>query len=221
MASKDAASREYEAELRQMALTDRHTMTDEQMLALLLSYTNYNGDLKITVDALLERFGSYRACVLASHSELMAVNGMTFNSAVLFRLISGIYSIKEGPPNTGELITDIEELFVTAVGNSRKECAYIAAFDSKNKLLGIEQLASGRHSCVEFRVSDIVDFAAQLEAERIAVCHSHPWDRSPAESEYDRHTAQIIGEACARFGVEFIGQVIVAQNGAALFKYES
>ena len=75
MASKDAASREYEAELRQMALTDRHTMTDEQMLALLLSYTNYNGDLKITVDALLERFGSYRACVLASHSELMAMNG--------------------------------------------------------------------------------------------------------------------------------------------------
>ena len=212
--------KEYIQELKTFLETDADGMTDDQLLTLLLSYTDCRKNTVAVSSGLLKHFGSFEACFDASYDDLLCADGMTRNAALLISLVSEMRRACRKRYKVGKRVDDIETFFLGVVRQSSCEESYVAAFDSKNKLLGVERLAAGNSCSVDFFTNDIVDFAAFHKADKIAVAHNHPGVNTTEASQHDFCAIKSVGEILQSVGVEFIGQVIVAGDEAKLYSFK-
>lgn len=212
--------KEYIRDLKLCFGTDADTMTDEQLLTLLISYTDCRKRVVAVSTGLVKQFGSFRACFDASYDELCCVEGMTHNAAVLITLVAEIRNMKRSSYKIGEKITDIEKFFLNSVKRCRDEKFYVVAMDSKHKLLNVKKLTGGKADSVDFMISDIVDFAAYHKAGIIAVGHTHPGMGTPEASQKDLGIMETIAKVLHRLDIEFMGQVIIAEGKARLYSVQ-
>lgn len=195
-------------------------MTDKEILMLLLSYTNCSGSVDSVVENIYDFFGSYKNCFLASYEELMRVDGITHNAAMLILLIAGVYGMPANTPKIGQKITDVEKMFFDAIGRRRDEQLYIATFDDDFLLTGFKRLAVGSPEQVELNIREVVEFVTHHNSRKAVIAHTHPGVAMPTESFSDSHTIRVVGAKFKDNNIQFIGHVIVTDIEAKLFPYD-
>ncbi len=216
MRETQRAEREYINQLKSRFTSKNgvDTLRDDELLALLLSYTNAGKELERVMDGLYSRFGSFRSCFFATHSDLMRVDGMTHHAAMLIMLTARCNHLNPKPNFLGTRVTDYCELFLSVMEPSGKEQMWGAAFDGNDKLTAVEHIEMGSENSIAASIRNIAGFAVLSRSRRIVIAHSHPDMFEAVESRSDIETLSFIGRTLQAIGIELIGQVIVAGNDA-------
>ncbi len=199
---------------------EREGMSDEELLILLLSFTNVGDDLERVIHGLYADFGSFRRCFLANYTDLMRIDGMTHHAAMLILLTGKIIDISDRDQYVGRKITDFGQLFLSAIKPGREEEFWAAALDENDRLIALEMLAIGGQGSVSVPIGVILRFVTYHSSRRIVVAHSHPDLFEAKESKRDIEAMHFIGGSLDKIGVKLYGQVIVAGKHAKFIPYD-
>ena len=131
-----------------------------EALELLLYYAIPRVDTNGMAHALLRRFGSLDGVFRAPVEELMQVEGIGENAALLIRLVPQLYQrslIELDRPGT--IIRDYESagsFFLKYFWGERTEIVLELCVDGKGRMLGCHRLSQGGSSAAAFNVRDAV-----------------------------------------------------------------
>lgn len=213
-------NKEYAKELRErFAESDDTHMSDAELLALILSYTNVQGRLRETVNAIETHFGAVRHAYHARYAELMRIDGMSHHAAILILMIGKLVVMKEKPTPVGKRVSEYETMFSAMMCYSLVEELWAAAIDDKGIVTALERVATGDDTQVTITLGKIVKFATYYKAQRVIIAHSHPNAVEVECSSADEYAMAYIGAVLDEIGVELIGQVLVAGKKAKLIEY--
>lgn len=185
------------------------------ILEILLFYSIPRKDTNEIAHNLIKRFGSLSNVLDADFDELIKVEKVTKNTAILIKLIPSISSkyLKEKASVDGVLNTveKIGEFLKSLYIGKTTECVYCVAFDSKLKVIKTELLFSGSVNAVSITNRKVVEFAAINKASIIVVSHNHP-NGVAIPSQADIQTTIRLKEALALIEVRLLDHIIVADD---------
>ena len=175
-----------------------HSLTsfnDINSLELLLAYAIPRKDTNELAHKLLDTFGSLQAVFDATHQELLAVDGIGENAAVLISLIPQIYkkaavceANKIKKCNTVELLAKyLQPRFM----NERDEILIMVCLDSNLTVINCVEVARGVVNAVETNPRRITELALKSRATAVALAHNHPDGLSLPSVEDDCFTKQV------------------------------
>ena len=152
-------------------------LPDHRVLELLLFYSIPQGDVNPLAHALIDRFGSLAGVFNASPEQLMEVDGVGHNTAVLLGLVlaaAARYS-QSNSSFDGRLTTawQFRELLFPLFFGQRNELAYLVCMDGKNKLLVTKKLGEGIADTVQITTRKVLETALACNATRVVLAHNH------------------------------------------------
>ena len=186
-----------------------------EALELLLYYAIPRVDTNGMAHALLRRFGSLDGVFRAPVEELMQVEGIGENAALLIRLVPQLYQrslIELDRP--GVIIKDYESaghFFLKYFWGERTEIVLELCVDGKGRMLGCHRLSQGGSSAAAFNVRDAVRYALADNAVSVYLAHNHPSGYA-VPSEQDYAATWTVRESLRTVGVELLDHFVVADN---------
>ncbi len=218
---KNNSDKEYIEELARCFTNSDRELTDEELLVLLLSFSDCKTHVRETVQEIKKHFGSFRNCYFASNSELSHIDGMTRNAAVLMQLTAAIANHRDIPSLLGKYVHDYCDLFASVIGKSLDEELWAAALTDKGELINVECISRGTVNMVGVSGSVLCRFAAKNKSRYVVVAHSHLDGCSPEASKMDFKAMEYVGSTMSLYGITLIGQVILSDKGARFYPYEN
>lgn len=186
-----------------------------EALELLLYYAIPRVDTNGIAHALLARFGSLDGVFRAPVSELMKVDGVGQNAALLISLAAQIYKrsqIELDKP--GQALRSYEEagaFLQKYFWSERNEIVLELCLDGKRRLLGRHKLSEGGSSSSAFNIRDAVRYALADNAVYVYLAHNHPSGVAlPSKADYDATRAA--GIALRAVGICLLDHIIVAEG---------
>lgn len=183
------------------------------ILELLLFYTIPRQDTNELAHRLIEEFGSLSGVFDAPVEELMKVDGIGENSAVLLKLIPAVGRVYLDDKNTvGTLIHNSAEssrfLLPKFVGETT-ELVYLLCIDNKSKVLGCPLICRGDVVSVNFTPRRVVEAAIKLGATSVILAHNHPRGLALPSND-DINTTNQLYDTLRRVNIRLIDHIIVA-----------
>lgn len=121
-------------------------MDDHQLLELLLFFAIPRQDTNETAHRLVRQFGSMQGVLRASADELMTVDGVGENAAVLLRL-AGDMALRARCSAMPQTVLNSTErtgvYFMELLAGEKKELLYQVCLDGKGKLLSCRCISKG------------------------------------------------------------------------------
>jgi DNA repair protein RadC len=106
---------------------------------------------------------------------------------------------------------DVAQLFMTEMLALDQEELWVAALDTKNRLLKVDKLHRGSVNSAQIRVGEVYKEALRLNATSIIVAHNHPTS-DPTPSPEDILVTKQIVQAGKLLDVEALDHLIVGGN---------
>ena len=189
---------------------DEHTK-----LELLLFYSIPRSDVNPLAHSLISKFGSISGVFDAPLEELMAVKGVSENTATLIKLVPQMarqYMISKSSFEDILVTTEKAGAFLVPffVGE-RDETVYMVCLDAKKKVLSCKRLFTGSPNISLLSVRKIVENALTYNATYVIIAHNHP-SGIALPSREDIDTTIRIREALAGVDVELVDHIIVADE---------
>lgn len=189
--------------------------SDIQVLELILQFSIPRKDTNLLAHALLDHFGSLHQVLEAPEQELMQVEGIGEQSAVLIRLVTevGRYYLTNRQ-NRVQVLPSVESCaqYLTAFFYGRNvEMVYLLCLDAKCKLLGCRKIAEGNVNAASISVRKIVSEALSANASSVVLAHNHPGGFALPSGE-DIQTTGRVAEALAAVDITLADHVIVADD---------
>ena len=195
------------------------SLTDEEYLTLLLSYSKVKAPEK-TARQLLAIYGSFSA-VIDADPHLLMNSGISADCAVLFRLISRFSAICAAD-NDIDRLTDSEKAiryFSSLYVGTSSEHLTVAAVDKNMRITAVGRIASGNAVSVAVVSRDIADFVVKHKAQRIFIAHNHP-SGSPKASDGDISATKTIIAALSKLGTALIDHIIISRDAGLSMRSE-
>lgn len=149
-----------------------------EALELLLYYAIPRVDTNGMAHALLRRFGSLDGVFRAPVEELMQVEGIGENAALLIRLVPQLYQrslIELDRPGSLSKITSRRGIFSSNIsGESAPRLCWSCAWTEKAGCWAATGLSQGGSSAAAFNVRDAVRYALADNAVSVYLAHNHP-----------------------------------------------
>jgi DNA repair protein RadC len=189
-----------------------HTLTDAELIALVLGSGLRGLDVFGIADSLLARFGSLRALLDATPPDLAGLPGIgPAKTAQLLAILelarrSLVETMRERP-----LIDSPEavESYLRLLIGSRPYEVFICLFlDARHRLIGSEESARGSLTRMAVYPREIVRRALNLNAASMIVAHNHP-SGAVRPSASDRRLTQVLREALALIDVKLIDHLVI------------
>lgn len=185
------------------------------VLELLLFYSVPRKDTNSLAHTLISEFGSIDRVFDADVEQLLRVKGITYNSAVLIKLIPQIsryYMTRKA--EHGECLNKVDRVgryFVSKFVGEIHEVLYVMFLDNKMQIVTCKKLAEGTVDSVEMRIDRIIKLAANIEAGNVIIAHNHP-DGSPNPSPEDIMLTVKLRDALKLIKKDLIDHIIVGDN---------
>ncbi len=189
--------------------------SDINALEFLLFYAVPRRDTNELAHMLMERFGSLTAIMEADFDELLHIDGIGENTAMLLSLIPQIsrrYMERKTPP--GKHIScgdDAAMYFVSKFAYESNEVAYIMFLDAKHNVICTRELSRGVVNAVELKVRTVVEACLKLRAVAVIVAHNHP-NSDLRASDSDEHFTSKLREALFLVDIKMLDHIIVSGN---------
>lgn len=196
-------------------------LQDYEILELILFSAIPRKDVKPIAKELLASFGSLSAIFHAPHQDLMRIGGISENTALLFKALTGFAhrAIKEeirAKPILNSW-TRLIEYCTTTMGHEKREHFRILFLNRKNELIADEIQTSGTVDQTQAYPREIMKRALELGATALILVHNHP-SGDPKPSKADITMTEQIILAGEPFSIVIHDHIIVSKNGHSSFK---
>ena len=188
-------------------------LPDHRALELLLFYAIPQGDVNPLAHTLIDRFGSLAGVFNATPEQLMEVDGVGHNTAVLIGLVPAV-AARYSQVNSrfgGRLVTawQFRELLLPLFFGQRNELVYLVCMDGKCKPLVTKRLEEGIPDTVQITARKVLETALACNATRVVLAHNHVsgvaiW--SDADLDATLRLKRVLGDV----GIELMDHFIIA-----------
>ena len=189
-------------------------MDDHQLLELLLFFAIPRQDTNETAHRLVRQFGSMQGVLRASADELMTVDGVGENAAVLLRL-AGDMALRARCSAMPQTVLNSTErtgvYFMELLAGEKKELLYQVCLDGKGKLLSCRCISKGSVGASPVYVRQVVENALLSDASAVVLAHNHP-SGVALPSENDRAVTLWVRDALNTMDIRLLDHIIVADG---------
>lgn len=186
-----------------------------QVLELLLFYAIPRKDTNELAHALLSRF--HRLCDVfdAPYEELIKVQGMTHNAAVLLsccgQLVPRILAERGEAGTLLHTCEDVGRYLLPRFHGYRQEVVMLLSLDNRHRVLDCSVLCEGSVNATAISLRQAVHKALQYNATAAVIAHNHPAGLA-LPSKADIQTTRQLVETFAQVEIELLDHIIVAED---------
>ncbi|MBQ7896450.1 MAG: hypothetical protein IJ364_07860 [Oscillospiraceae bacterium] len=200
-----------------------NSFNDINSLELLLSFAIPRKDTNELAHALIDRFGSLKAVFEASHQELLEIDGIGENAAVLISLVPQIYKKAAVCIANEKKVLNNERLLAEYLMprflNEIDEVFYMLCLDNKCTVIKCVELSRGTADYVDTNIRKVVETAITSRASFIVIAHNHPRGPVTPSIEDDEVTRRIF-RALKSVSIKLVDQLIfTGENYFSYVKY--
>lgn len=186
-----------------------------ELLEMLLYYSIPRIDTNGVAHGLLERFGSLRNICEASADELMMVDGIGRQSAILLRLIPELmkrYAMEEIAPRTVyDSVGKLADYFVRAFIGLDHECLYMMLLNNRMNMIDCVLVSEGSVNSSTVPIRLMTQKALFKKASSVVLAHNHPAGLALPSGRDIEVTETLIG-AFDAIGVTLLEHLIIADG---------
>lgn len=188
---------------------------EHNVLELLLFYSIPRKDTNPIAHRLIDRFGSLSGVLEAKPEQLVQVNGITENSAVLIKLIPELIKSYEASKLASNEVfctpEEIGEFFVGYYTDVITENVTVLLLGENSEILEKYKLCDGSVTRAGAKVKKLVAKAASKRVKAVAVAHNHPCGTVEASSDDLEFTNKLL-EAFSTVNIKLIDNFIIADD---------
>ncbi len=191
------------------------SLSDVNRLELLLFYAIPRRDTNLMAHELLRHFGSLSAVMGAELDQLMAVEGISKNAAILIQLVGQLTAAAEREraltrsQGILETTTKCAEYLLPQFFGMNRELVYLLCLDGKCKLLTCRRLGEGSVNATDVSIRRIVETALHYNATSVVLAHNHPCGICKPSGE-DEVTTLKVWQALNAVSVQLADHIIVS-----------
>lgn len=191
------------------------SLSDVQVLEVLLYYASPRGDTNPTAHALLKRFGTLDGVFSASEAELQKVAGVGPSAARLLQLVPQVarrYMMSRGT-QTQVLNTTSKcgRYLLPFFHGEQEEVVYLLCLDAKCKVLDCVLLHRGGINVASIAARKVIKTALDANATSVVLSHNHPSGLALPSPE-DQQTTLVLHAALETVGIVLADHIIVADD---------
>ena len=199
----------------QLKTSGMDSLSDVQVLEVLLFYAIPRVDTNPIAHRLMQRFGSLSGVLEAPKDELLRVEGMGEHAAELVGLVAQIERRHLIDRASGRRVLDSTakcgQYLVPFFHGEKEEVVYLLCLDAKCAVLDCIPVHRGGVNVANISVRKIVKAALDVGATTVVLAHNHPAGVALPSPE-DLSTTQIVRSALSAVGVVLADHVIVADD---------
>ena len=199
----------------QLKTSGMDSLSDVQVLEMLLYYAYTRADTNSIAHALLDRFGSLDGVLEAPQDELMKIPGVGESAAQLIGLIPQLERrhLLSRAKNQTILNTTGKcgRYLVPYFHGEREEVVYLLCLDAKCKVIDCILVHRGGVNVAGISVRNIVKAALGCNATSVVLAHNHPAGLALPSPE-DRDTTLVLKKALDAVSIVLVDHIIVADD---------
>ena len=192
-----------------------------ELLALVIEKGGKGENVLSIAQNLLSRFGNLAKIKEASIEELEQVSGIGFATAcklkAAFKLGEKAQNITAKYGQKIQSAKDVFEFLKNDLGNKKKEHFRALSLDSRNQLIGIDDVSIGTINANLVHPREVFKTAIQHLAVSIVIVHNHP-SGDPEPSEDDIRSTKRLVEAGKLIDIDVLDHIIIARDKFFSFK---
>ena len=191
------------------------SLTESELLEMLLMHAIPRRDVKPIVRELLSKFKSLSGVMSAKKSELMQIKGIKEKTIQFLELICRVAQemtlgkIEQRPvlSNWERLVDYVNTLYI----GQTVEVLYILYLDAKLKLIQAKKEMIGSTNHIAVSPKEILKEALNLDSTQVILIHNHPSGEAMPSVE-DIRTTEVIAKMLDVAGVHLVEHLIVGAN---------
>lgn len=190
------------------------SFAEHEALELLLFYAIPRRDTNALAHQLMDHFGTLDAVLSAPVEELMRMDGIGENAAVLLKLVPKVMQKARLSANREIIVNSTEkagDYLLERFQGEKNEVIYQLCLDRKGKLLSCRKLNEGGADSSELNIRRLVENALLVSASAVILAHNHPSGIALPSSE-DYATTERVQAALNIVGVALVDHIIVADD---------
>ena len=196
---------------RQLKTSGMDSLSDVQVLEVLLYYAAPRGDTNPTAHALLSRFGTLDSVFSAPESELKKVNGVGDAAAQLIRLVPQVarrcLMSRSAQIEILDTTSKCGQYLLPYFHGESEEVVYLLCLDAKCKALDCVLIHRGGVNVASIAARKVVKAALDANATSVALAHNHPSGLALPSPE-DRQTTLVLKAALEAVGIVLADHII-------------
>lgn len=190
---------------------------EHEILELLLFYAIPQQDTNPTAHRLLNKFKSLKAVFDAPIENLLTIDGIGENSAILIKLIPALLQ-EYGKSTAGEIDVinnqlDAKRYCANLFVGASTEQFYVICLNPLNKVITCKELSSGSATKVDVKIRSITDFCFKNNCDRILIAHNHPQSDARPSND-DLLMTQRIFNSCVLNEIDVLDHLIISPTDA-------
>lgn len=171
------------------------SFADHEILELLLYYSIPQKDTNELAHNLIKYFNSLSEVLEADYQDLMNVDGVGPNTALLIKLILPIYSSYLKSKFTKKIslntLYDLGLYCFSLVNHERSEVLYCISLNANYEVLGKNLIEKGSNTDIIMYPKKIVESALRFNAVYVVLCHNHPSGNYLPSNKDEQSTLEI------------------------------
>lgn len=202
---------------RRFVATGLDGFNEHEVLELLLCYAIPRRDVNDLAHVLIERFGSLSGVLDAPAGQLMSVEGVGEQAAVLIKLIPQImrkYQLSGIEGSKKPVLDDVNKaarFIIPYFQSLTEESVYMVCLDPLCRVISVQRCGSGGEYSTVTSVKSIVEIATRDRADSVLLAHNHPGG-VPVPSTEDIAATKRIAEALKTVDIRLADHLVITGN---------
>ena len=200
---------------KQLKTSGMDSLSDVQVLEVLLYYAAPRGDTNPAAHALLKRFGTLDGVFSAPETELRKIDGVGEVAAQLLLLVPQVARRCLMSRSTQIQVLDTTskcgQYLLPFFHGEREEVVYLLCLDAKCKALDCVLIHRGGVNVASIAARKVVKAALDSNATSVVLAHNHPSGLA-LPSQEDKQTTMVLKAALDAVGVVLADHIIVADD---------
>lgn len=199
------------------------SMADYELLELLLTYAIPRRDVKPIAKDIVRKFGSLAGAAKASIPQLVEVNGVKENTAVMLKVIQEAarrFSWAELSATDAPVISNWDAMIDycrTEMSHLDIEEFRIILLDVKFRVIGEEVMQRGTINQVAIHPREVVKVAMEKKASALILVHNHPsGDVKPSRADVE--ITKQVKQALEAINIALLDHIIISKYDYASLK---
>lgn len=199
----------------QMDIRGANSLSDAQLLSLIIRCGDGTRDVMKVSTAILERFTLEEIATLPANHVLSKVRGLTEESLTAISACRELYGRINAPKKAAKALTSAEDVYYLMrdeMIHYKKEYFRAISVNNKLELMGTEDVSIGSVDSAAAHPREVFRSAIALGAYGIFLVHNHPSD-NPSPSISDMNATRKIRQSGEIIGINLIDHIIITSKG--------
>lgn len=200
--------------MRDKYWTARDSLTDHEILEMLLFYVIPRQNTNPIAHRLLLAFGSLQGVFTAKPEELEKIEGVGKTTALYLAEVGYLMlRVREEafPPKQDQRVKALGDYLVSLLRGSHTEAVYLLLLDNDGKVLGFEKLTDGALTMATVDPRAIATLSLSRNATRLVLAHNHP-AAGLSPSDDDVAVTRYLRRAFSLLGLSLEEHYVVTDN---------